>query len=176
MTSRKDHDYLWYLSSYVSFPDRNVLIQRAAQKVSRGILRMVDTSIFHQAVGSSLLGVSNSMTIIQQNRITWDNISIAGILKIDRLVAEFQVECPDLPNRYLRVKIFERANGNYNGRTNVCIKSLTGDSEWISGLGKSIDEALEDTLLQFMRSIEIYRGDRSIFQEPDFEWAACEDF
>ena len=116
------------------------------------------------------------MTIIQQNRITWDNISIAGVLKIDRLVAEFQVECPDLPSRYLRVKIFERANGNFNGRTNVCIKSLTGDSEWIAGLGKSIDEALEDTLMQFMRSIKTYRGDRSILQEPDFEWAACEDF
>ena len=116
------------------------------------------------------------MTIIQQNRVTWDSISIAGILKIDRLVAEFQVECPDLPNRYLRVKIFEHANGNYNGRTNVCIKSLSGDLEWISGLGKSIDEALEDTLIQFVRSIEKYRGDRSIFQEHDFEWTACEDF
>ena len=116
------------------------------------------------------------MTIIQQNRITWDSISIVGILKIDRLVAEFQVECPDLPSRYLRVKIFERANGNFNGRTNVCIKSLTGDSEWIAGLGESIDEALEETLTQFIRSIEKYRGDRPIFQEPDFEWAACEDF
>ena len=72
--------------------------------------------------------------------------------------------------------VYSIEENNFNGRTNVCIKSLTGDLEWIAGLGESIDEALEDTLTQFIRSIEKYRGDRSIFQEPDFEWAACEDF
>ena len=38
--------------------------------------------------------MSNPITISHQNRIIWDSVSIGGILKIDRVVAEFQVEYP----------------------------------------------------------------------------------
>jgi hypothetical protein len=105
-----------------------------------------------------------------------DAIPIDGILSIDRVVAEFQIESPEIPSRYFRVKITEKNTSRYMGRCNISINSSDDCPEWISGFGDSIDEALEDTLQQFMRSLRQYKGDRSFLEEEDFSWAACEDF
>ena len=136
---------------------------------------MGDTLILHQTVELFLSGVSKPMTSIRQ-KTTWGTIEINGIVGIERVVAEFQIECPEIPNRYFRVKITENKNDRYIGRCNISICNRDGFPEWISGLGNSIDEALEDTLRQFMRSLQQGKGDRSILEENDFEWSACEDF
>jgi hypothetical protein len=116
------------------------------------------------------------MTTIRQSKTTWDQIAIDGILSIDRVVAEFRIESPDIPSRYFRVKITETNTNRYIGRCNVSINSTDNCPEWILGMGNSIDEALEDTLQQFVRSLQQHKGDRSFLEEEDFTWADCEDF
>jgi hypothetical protein len=117
-----------------------------------------------------------SDAIDHQSKITWDQIAIDGILSIDRVVAEFQIESPEIPSRYFRVKITEKSTNRYMGRCNVSINNADNCPEWILGMGDSIDEALEDTLQQFVRSLQQHKGDRSFLEEEDFTWADCEDF
>jgi hypothetical protein len=116
------------------------------------------------------------MTSLQTNRVTWDTLSIEGIINIERVVAEFYIECPVLPSRSFRIKIRETMKGRYVGYPNVAIKSSDDTPEWSSGLGETINEALEDTLRSFMASLERVQSDRRLLKEDDLEWSACEDF
>jgi hypothetical protein len=102
--------------------------------------------------------------------------AIEGIINIERVVAEFHIECPALPSRSFRIKIRETTKGRYVGYPNVAIKSSDDTPEWSSGLGETINEALEDTVRSFMASLRKYRGDRAILSEDHLEWTACEDF
>jgi hypothetical protein len=68
--------------------------------------------------------------------------------------------------------VVERPDGSFLGVPNVAIRSSDGSPDWISGLGGSVDEALEDTLRYFVRSV----GGNVNLTLEDFEWAASEDF
>jgi hypothetical protein len=116
------------------------------------------------------------MTSLQTNRVTWDTLSIEGIINIERVVAEFHIECPALPSRSFRIKIRETPKGRYVGYPNVAIKSSDHTPEWSSGLGETINEALEDTLRSFIALLERVQGDRTILSEDHLEWSSCEDF
>jgi hypothetical protein len=113
---------------------------------------------------------------MSQRKPAWNTIALDDILGIERVVAEFQIESAVIPSRYFRVKVTEKGNGRYMGRCNVSVKGRDGCADWVSGLGDSVDEALEDTLQQFLRSLQQHRGDRQEFEVEDFEWTACEDF
>jgi hypothetical protein len=122
------------------------------------------------------LVVINPMTSIIPNKITWDTLQVAGIQHIERVLAEFYVECSYIPSRYFRVKITEHQNGTYISRLNVCLKNVDAVPEWISGLGDSMDAALADAIQQFINQFDQLGQNKHYLTEDDFEWAASEDF
>ncbi len=110
--------------------------------------------------------------------MSWKNIEILEIQNIKQVVAEFYITCIKyVPNYQFKVKITEDVRGNYSGRINIAIKNLENNSpEWIGGSGVSIDEALENSLNEFINSIKSSGKDLNNLIDEDFEWSATEDF
>lgn len=104
----------------------------------------------------------------------WKSIKINEIAKIEKCVAEFNVwELNITPYAKFKVKIFEGANGHFTGYTNILLKSmLDGSPECGVGYGKTIDEALQDTVQYFMKMLEEREG----LTADDFEWSDPTDF
>jgi hypothetical protein len=104
----------------------------------------------------------------------WRNLKVEGLGPVAREVAVFQVGPPlaRLPFASFKVKVIERPDGSYLGLPNVARRSADGSPDWIGGLGASIEEALEDTLRWFVRSL----NEDDDTTEEDFVWAAPEDF
>jgi hypothetical protein len=107
----------------------------------------------------------------------WKSIKVAGIGRIDRVVATFEVWSDgSLPFAKFKIKIVERIGGDFAGFANVAIRgSVTGDPEWVAGLGDSAEQALRDTLDYFFKEIEQHAENRSLTSD-DFEWADPADF
>ena len=104
----------------------------------------------------------------------WRNVIIDGIARIEKCVGEFQIwELQKTPFGKFKVKIFERKDGSFAGFTNIGIKNLEdGSPENGVGFGRTISEALENTLKHFM---EMLNQRKELF-ENDFEWAHPDDF
>jgi len=104
----------------------------------------------------------------------WRNIKINGIARIERCVGEFQVwELQKIPFGKFKVKIFERADKSFAGFTNIKVKNFEdGSFESGVGFGSNIEEALNDTLNNFMEMI----NKREEFSNEDFEWTHPDDF
>ncbi len=109
--------------------------------------------------------------------MSWFEIRVPGIARIDRIVAVFEVWAPEtLPFAKFKVKIVERKGDNFAGFTNVAIRNPeTGQPEWTAGLGASVEEALRDVLQCFLREIEENSLGRPL-NEGDFVWSAPKDF
>lgn len=107
--------------------------------------------------------------------MSWKNIKIEGISKIDKLVAEFDIwAIPTVPNAKFKIKIFESQSGKYIGYTNLRVKSnFDGSPEGGIGYGKTIDEALVDTLKYFM---ELVKQKGIELNENDIEYSDPSDF
>lgn len=127
-------------------------------------------------VESSHLVVNKSMTRISHNKITWETLQITGIQRIERVIAEFYVECGCIPSRYFRVKITEDQQGTYVGRLNISLKNADGIPDWVVGLGTSIDAALEDAIQQLIHQLDQHGQNKHHLTEANFEWADCEGF
>ncbi len=117
--------------------------------------------------------------------MSWKNININipgtyGVEKvgIEKVVGEFYVMCMTyMPNCQFRVKIIQDSYGKYLGRVNVAIKNSKDESpEWVGATGESIDEALENSINEFINSIQSSGRDLNNLTEEDFEWSAPEDF
>jgi len=109
--------------------------------------------------------------------MSWSDEKIEGIVRVDRVVAVFQVH-PDerIPLYRFDVKILERSDGSFLGIPNVAIKNpVTRYPEGTSGLGDTIEEALRDAIRYFFLEVEQNRYDRPL-TEDDFEWSCPEDF
>jgi len=104
----------------------------------------------------------------------WKSVSINGIARIEKCVAEFQVwELNKTPFGKFRVKIYERPDGTFAGFTNIQLKSpKDGSAECGVGYGSTVSEALEDTVKYFLDLLK----DRETLTEGDFEWAHPDDF
>jgi hypothetical protein len=109
--------------------------------------------------------------------MSWHEIRVDGIARIDRIVAVFEIWAPEtLPFAKFKVKIVERSGNRFAGCANVAIrKPKTGEPEFVAGLGGSVEEALKDTLHYFFREIEENSPGRPL-DESDFAWSAFEDF
>ena len=96
----------------------------------------------------------------------WHNFKINKVEKIEKCVAEYQVWLHTvLPYGKLKVKIYENQDRTYMGITDIRIKrKFDGDFEGGVGYGKSIDEALENTIKWF---IEIIYTDYPEEEYPD---------
>ncbi|MEK3743788.1 hypothetical protein NST23_13965 [Brevibacillus sp. FSL K6-0770] len=104
----------------------------------------------------------------------WKDIKVTGINKIDKVVAEYYVWAIDkVPYGKFKIKILETAKGGYIGLPNLAVKSLEdGTADNTSGFGNSIEEALEDTINFFLKTLE----GRTDLAEEDFEWSDPHDF
>ena len=109
----------------------------------------------------------------------WKELKIAGISNIEKVVAEFNIwSLEKIPYGKFKVKVIENKKGGFIGIPNVRIKnSSDGSIDGISGLGTSIDEALEDTLIYLMDLVNDYEKKyKRELTEEDFEWSSPEDF
>ena len=104
----------------------------------------------------------------------WKGIKIDGISSISKIVAYFEVwSINNFPHSKIKVKIMEDQFSSFTGITNVAAKERQLLSpDWRAGFGKSIEEALEDTIKTFLESI----AQNKAIEESDFEWADPHDF
>lgn len=103
----------------------------------------------------------------------WKFIKINEVVEINKVVAVFEIwNHIKLPYGKFKVKILEKCDGSFIGVPNVAFKDHEGNVNWISGFGKSIEEALEDTISCFFDTIK----KEEELKDIDFEWASPEDF
>ena len=100
-----------------------------------------------------------------------------GVIRIDRVVAEFHVWFDhSIPFAKMKIKVLERQKGDFLAVSNLAIRNLLSkESDWISGLGTSIEEALSDFLPRFF-DLVAENTPNSGLTESNFEWSATEDF
>ena len=105
----------------------------------------------------------------------WKSISISGIAKIERCVAEFNVwELNISPYAKFKIKIFESNQGKFSGYSNLHILDKVGGYNCAVGYGNSIEEALQDTIDQFFQ-ISSWKKP-SEWKEEDFKCSDNFDF
>jgi len=104
----------------------------------------------------------------------WKSVSIKGIVNIEKLVAEFHLfDVGITPYGKVKVKIFEKRNGTFEGVINLRLKSLLdGQPEGMIGIGNTVTDALEDTVEHFLNSIR----ERNNLSEDDYEYIDPDDF
>ncbi len=100
-----------------------------------------------------------------------------GILRIDRIVGEFDVWLDEsFPFAKMKVKVLNRACGDFLAVTNLGVRSLTtGERDGIAGLGDSADEAVSDLLIRFVSLVRENTPEAGL-TASDFEWSEPEDF
>jgi hypothetical protein len=105
----------------------------------------------------------------------WKDIKIDGISRIDKCTAEFDIwAIGKLPYAKCKVKVFEYSKGGFIGYTNIRIKSvIDGSPEGAVGSGDTIEEALENTLIDLIGKIK-EKGDE--LKEEDIEYSDPSDF
>jgi hypothetical protein len=105
--------------------------------------------------------------------ISWRDLKLKGIARIEKCVAEFDiVELKKTPYSKFKVKIYEDTTGFFRGYTNLRIKDGTGDACSGVGHGNTIEEALEDTVLYFLKMLD----EKEAWMEDEFECADPYDF
>jgi hypothetical protein len=104
----------------------------------------------------------------------WRHLSIEGLGPVERVAAMFQVGPPLtwLPFAAFKVKVIERAGDTFLGVPNVAVLAADGSPHWVSGLGDTAEEALEDALNHFVRSLD----GRQDLPEDAFVWSDPHDF
>lgn len=107
----------------------------------------------------------------------WDNVKITGIVSIKKVVAEFIVEeFHYTPYSKFKVKIFEKQDGTYLGYTNLLVKGDDGYPSPEVGVGKTIEEALTNTIEVFLEQLIKKESTNGKLEENDFEYADPFDF
>lgn len=103
----------------------------------------------------------------------WKKFENIGIAKIEKLVGEYNIwELNNSPYGKFKIKIFEDSGNMFSGYTNIQIADGLGDFYCAVGYGKSEEEALENTIVEFFRMTE--RKEK--WGEADFQCADPYDF
>lgn len=100
-----------------------------------------------------------------------------SVLRIDRVAGLFEVWLgSEFPFAKMRIKVLERGAGDFLAVPNVCVRSIvTRDPVHVSGLGSTVQEALDDLIKGFVRDSRLNTPADGL-SESNFEWAAPEDF
>lgn len=107
----------------------------------------------------------------------WKKIKIDGIVSIDKVVAEFQIEEFNfVPYGKFKVRIFENQNGRYRGYTDLMVKEKDGYPSPEVGIGDTIEKALEDTINVFLAQLRKRSAEKGGLVLEDFEYAEFSDF
>lgn len=117
---------------------------------------------------------------VKINMEKWKETKINFIAEINRVITVFEVWSYDkIPYGKFKIKILENRRGQFIGIPNIAIKNLEdGTPEWISGLGNTVDEALNDSIENLMNSIEGYniKDANGMVNPCCFEWSESQDF
>ena len=104
---------------------------------------------------------------------TWKSISIKGIARINKVVAEFDVyELQKTPYGKFKVKVYEQSDGSYIGYTNLQVIDSTGSYYCGVGYGSTVHDTLEDTIYYFLSMLDREK----IWNEADFMYCDPNDF
>jgi len=109
-----------------------------------------------------------------------------GIVRINRVVALFEVWVGEhFPFAKMRVKILSNVgaeltepteSGEYVAVPNVAVRSaITHEADYISGIGNTIREAVDDLLARFVALAQENTPPNGL-TESDFVWSECSDF
>lgn len=102
----------------------------------------------------------------------WKTVDLGDATTIDRVWDIFEVDHPKIPGRRFKVKVLERRAGDFLAVPNVFLKSANGTTEYITGLGRSGIEALDDLLRRFLPPLATADP-----EDPDrFDWSDPRDF
>ena len=100
-----------------------------------------------------------------------------GVIRIDKTVAILEVWLDaTFPFAKMKVKVLDRSKGDFLAVPNLALRNpASGSPEYTSGLGSTIEEAVNDLLVAFFSEVRSYKSDNEL-TEADFEWSAPEDF
>ncbi|EPV8581668.1 hypothetical protein [Morganella morganii] len=106
----------------------------------------------------------------------WHNLHITNVSSIEKTAAEFTITMISvLPYAKMKVKIYENQSCNFTGMTDLAIKrKFDGSPECAIGYGKTIEEALEDTLLYFNKMLN--QDGFTKLTEDDISYSEWSDF
>jgi hypothetical protein len=111
----------------------------------------------------------------QDKMCDWKKINILGIAKIEKCVAEFNIwELKISPYAKFKVKIFEDNKNKFTGFSNLMIIDKVGNYDCSVGYGDTIEDALKDTIDQFIKMTSWKRPEEWI--EDDFRCSDSFDF
>lgn len=90
-------------------------------------------------------------------------------VNVKKVIAIFEIhETKYTPYHIFKIKILEDNSNNFSGFPNIAIKNKDGNPEWISGIGATPTEALNDTLKWLLQTF-LEHG--KFFTEEEFVWA-----
>jgi hypothetical protein len=106
------------------------------------------------------------------------SVTVDSLLKkTSRCVAEYEIELiENLPFQRLKIKIYSplsNENIKYNGNTNIQIRDSTNSYYAALGLGKTIEEALNNTINNFLYMLN---ETGKVITESDFQYLEYSDF
>lgn len=107
----------------------------------------------------------------------WKDLKIDKIGAIEKCVAEFQVWANDiLPYGKMKVKIYEQQDGLFLGYTDIrVIRKFDNSAEAAVGHGKSVEDALVDTINYFNQMVDSDYPESGL-TEADIEYVEHSDF
>lgn len=96
-----------------------------------------------------------------------------GIAKIEKLVGEYNIwELEKSPYGKFKIKIYIDSNNIYSGYTNLQVLDAMGDYYCAVGHGKTEDDALKDTVQEFIKMV----SRKNDWIESDFQCSDSFDF
>lgn len=106
---------------------------------------------------------------------SWKRIKIDEVKMIEKCIAEFRIwELNRSPYAKIKVKIYENSKGEFRGQGNLLVDDGTGQFQTIEGVGKTMEETLENTLKHFMYMLS--RKPEREWEEKDFKCIEGYDF
>ncbi len=103
----------------------------------------------------------------------WEKIKVDGIAAIEKCVAEFNIcGLSKIPYSKFKIKIIESNKGYYNGKSDLQVIDATNSYYCAVGYGKSIEEALENTINNFLEMI----SENKEWGENEFKFSDSFDF
>lgn len=103
----------------------------------------------------------------------WRTIDLRGAASISRVVGLFEVcDMRGVPWTKYKIKVLEQGSRDFLAVPNVCVKDAKGTPDWISGLGRTEAEALQDLITRLGETLSA----RSDWKVEDFEWSDPQDF
>jgi hypothetical protein len=99
-------------------------------------------------------------------------INLCGASSISRVANVYEIQdFQGVPWSKYKIKVLERSK-DFLAVPNVAVRTAEGAVEWISGIGRTEAEALQDAVSQISEALSA----RGIWRPEDFEWSDPHEF